>query len=90
MKILHIFSNWKWTGPAEHALNMAAAHLKSGHEVTFACAEPPLESGENSIVAAAKRSGISPITKFRLNKHFNLADNIKDIPALRRYKRRKI
>ena len=55
MKILHIFSNWKWTGPAEHALNMAAAHLKSGHEVTFACAEPPLEGGENSIVAAAEK-----------------------------------
>ena len=85
MKILHIFSNWKWTGPAEHALNMAAAHLKSGHEVTFACADPPHEERENSIVAAAERAGVSPVTKFKLNKHFNLADNIKDIPALRRY-----
>jgi glycosyltransferase involved in cell wall biosynthesis len=85
MKILHVFSNWKWTGPAEHALNMAAAHLKSGHEVAFACAEPPFEERKNSIVAAAERSGISPVTKFKLNKHFNFADNIKDIPALRRY-----
>ena len=85
MKILHIFSNWKWTGPAEHALNMAAAHLKLGHEVTFACAEPPPEDRENSIVAASERAGISPVTKFKLNKHFNLTDNIKDIPTLRRY-----
>ncbi len=75
----------KWTGPAEHALNMAVAHKKAGHDVTFACAEPPLEGRENSIVAAAERAGISPITKFKLNKHFNLTDNIKDIPALRRY-----
>ncbi len=85
MKILHIFSNWKWTGPAEHALNMAVAHLKLGHEVTFACAEPPLEERQNSIVAAAERAGISPVTKFKLNKHFNLVDNIKDLPALRRF-----
>jgi len=85
MKILHIFSNWKWTGPAEHALNMAIAHTKSGHDVTFACAAPPPDDRENSIVAAAERSGISPVTKFKLNKHFNLTDNIKDIPALRRF-----
>lgn len=85
MKILHIFSNWKWTGPAEHALNMAAAHLKSGHDVVFACAEPPLEARENSIVASAERAGIIPVTKFRLNKHFNLKDNFKDISAIRKY-----
>jgi glycosyltransferase involved in cell wall biosynthesis len=85
MKILHIFSNWKWTGPAEHALNMAAAHLKLGHDVIFACAPPPLEAQKNSIVAAAEKSGFSPVTKFRLNKHFNLTDNFKDILALRRY-----
>jgi glycosyltransferase involved in cell wall biosynthesis len=85
MKILHIFSNWKWTGPAEHALNMAVAHTKSGHDVTFACAPPPPEDRENSIVAASERAGIPPVTKFKLNKHFNLTDNIKDIPALRRY-----
>jgi len=89
MKILHIFSNWKWTGPAEHALNMATAHLKSGHDVIFACAEPPFEGKENSIVAAAERAGISPLTKFKLNKHFNLADNIKDIQKLRKFLKEK-
>jgi len=61
MKILHIFSNWKWTGPAEHALNIAAAHLKMGHDVIFACAPPPFEARENSIVATAERAGISPV-----------------------------
>ncbi len=85
MKILHIFSNWKWTGPAEHALNMAVAHKKSGHDVAFACAPPPPDDRKNSIVSAAERAGISPVTKFKLNKHFNVADNIADIPALRRF-----
>ena len=41
MKILHIFSNWKWTGPAEHALNLALQLRQHGHDVTFACAPPP-------------------------------------------------
>lgn len=85
MKILHIFSNWKWTGPAEHALNMALAHTRSGNDVTFACAEPPPADREHAIVAKAEQAGITALTRFRLNKHFNLADNLSDIPALRKY-----
>jgi len=85
MKILHIFSNWKWTGPAEHALNMALAHTRSGHKVTFACAAPPPEDREHAIAAHAENAGIIPVTRFRLNKHFNLADNVSDLPVLRKY-----
>jgi len=82
MKILHLFSNWKWTGPAEHALNTAIALSKTGHHVTFACAAPPAGAPE-SIVATAQQAGITPLTSFSLNKHFNVADNMSDIVRLR-------
>ena len=84
MKILHIFSNWKWTGPAEHALNTAVMLKRAGHEVTFACAAPPAEAPE-SLAAAAIKAGIIPVTAFALNKHFNLTHNVSDIFRLRSF-----
>ena len=84
MKILHIFSNWKWTGPAEHALNLALQHRQLGHDVTFACAPPPAGI-EESIRAVAVDRGMAPVTDFNLNKHLRLADNLRDIAALRSF-----
>ena len=84
MNILHLFSNWKWTGPAEHALNLAANLKKAGHGVTFACAAPP-EGVPDSLAEAAGRAGITPVTGFHLNKHFSIADNLSDISALVRF-----
>ncbi len=87
MKILHLYSNWKWTGPAEHALNLARSFQRAGHDVTFCCSPPP-EGVPDSIVDAARRSGIEPLAEFRLNKHFNLSDNMKDIRPLWSFLRR--
>ena len=84
MKILHIYSNWKWTGPAEHALNLALTLKEYGHDVSFACALPP-EGVTESIEAFAGQAGIQPVTQFKLKKHFSILDNLKDIPALRRF-----
>jgi len=84
MKILHLFSNWKWTGPAEHALSLALALKQEGHTVAFACAAPPPDAPD-SIAHRAGLAGIRPVTRFRLNKHFNPAQNLSDIPRLRRF-----
>ena len=84
MKILHIFSNWKWTGPAEHALNLALALKASGHSVSFACASAP-EGVNESIAVKARLAGIAPVTGFNLNKHFNITDNLKDVSALLKF-----
>ncbi len=84
MKILHIFSNWKWTGPAEHALNLALQFRQLGHDVTFACAPPP-PGIEESIQSVAVERGMEPVTAFHLNKHLRIADNLGDIAALRSF-----
>ncbi|MEI6126868.1 MAG: glycosyltransferase family 4 protein [Pseudomonadota bacterium] len=87
MKILHLFSNWKWTGPAEHALNLALTLKKFGHEVCFACGAPPPDVPD-SLAACAAGAGLSPVTSFKLNKHFNIFSNLSDIPALRSFIKR--
>lgn len=84
MKILHIFSNWKWTGPAEHVLNLALTLKEFGHDITLACASAP-EDVPESIGSFAKQANVSPITRFKLNKHFNPSDNFQDIPDLRKF-----
>jgi len=81
LNILHIFSNWKWTGPAEHALNLALEHRRQGHRVTFACAAPPGEV-PSSILSIARERGIEPYTDCHLNKHFNPTDSLQDIARL--------
>lgn len=84
MKILHLYSNWKWTGPAEHAVNLALQQQKDGHDVVFACGAPP-DGVPESLVVSATRAGIVPVTDFRLCKHFNLVANLGDFPRLRSF-----
>jgi hypothetical protein len=51
VKVLHLFANWKWTGPAEPAVNLAAALRDRGVSVEFACGRP-VEGLENEIEGA--------------------------------------
>lgn len=81
MKILHIYSNWKWTGPAEHALNLADAQRRRGCTVAFACAAPP-QDAPDSLAVRARAAGFEPILQFHASKHFNLLKNAADIPRL--------
>ncbi|MCX8043946.1 MAG: glycosyltransferase family 4 protein [Desulfobacterota bacterium] len=84
MKILHLYSNWKWTGPAEHALNLSRELQRQGHTVVFACAPPPPEAPD-SLAARARQAGIDPILRFYLSKHFALRKNVVDLPRLCRF-----
>ena len=81
MRVLHVFSDWKWTGPAEPALNLALALKRRGHAVTFACSPLPFDAVD-AIEKRARERGLEPVTRFRLAKHFSWRDNLKDAKAL--------
>lgn len=84
MKIIHLLSNWKWTGPAEPVLNLCLSLKNRGHDVAFACGAPP--PGCNNIVEMkAIQRGINPITQFKLKKHFRFIDNTRDFFGLQRF-----
>ncbi len=82
MKILHLFSDWKWTGPAEPALQLAIAQREAGRDVQFICGAPPPDA-EQSIVESARRAGFSVDTSLRMSKHRNPLANVLDRRALR-------
>jgi len=66
MKILQLFSNWKWTGPADPILNLCKGLEKRGHEVTLAYQKPPLPV-EDSIEKRVRLAGVKATDRFRLN-----------------------
>lgn len=74
MKILHLFSNSKWTGPAEPALRLCLALRDAGVDIHFAC-QPQAKSGHNKVVSEAEAHGLVPIKSLYLNKHRNPVQN---------------
>ncbi|GJQ60633.1 MAG: glycosyltransferase family 1 protein [Candidatus Scalindua sp. AMX11] len=86
MKILHLYSDWKWTGPAEPALNLCVALKKFGHDVTFACGKAmddyPFPPDSESVEKSAYERGLVPVTKFKLNKHFRFFQAMSDLKKL--------
>ena len=70
MRALHLFANWKWTGPAEPAVNLAAALRGRGVSVEFACGRA-VGGLENGIEAALAVRGVPAIAGLRLGKHRN-------------------
>ena len=90
MKILHLFSDWKWTGPAEPVSSLCRGLEKRGHSVIFAYRKPPLPV-EDSIEKRVFREGIRATDRFHLNHVLKpshpsaFVDNLQDFYGLTRY-----
>jgi glycosyltransferase involved in cell wall biosynthesis len=90
VKILHLFSDWKWTGPAEPVVNLCLALQQRGHEVTLAYRRPPIETGE-SVAKGVREKVLKGIDLFHLepiakpHHIFRLKDIVADIRGIARY-----
>ncbi len=82
MKLFHLYANWKWTGPAEPAVNLAAALRDRGHDLHFACGRA-VEGLENEIEGALAERDIKATLDLRLGKHRNPFFDPLDRRALR-------
>jgi len=71
MKILHLFSEWKWTGPAEPIVNLCQEMERKGHDVTLAYRKPPLPV-EDSIEKRVFERRIQATDRFRLSRPLKL------------------
>ena len=80
-RILHLLSDWKWTGPAEPIVNLCRNLRRQGQMVDLACQKPP-HSYPKSIPHHANQRRVDVILDFKLNKRFNFFDNFHDIRAL--------
>jgi L-malate glycosyltransferase len=82
VKVLHLFGDWKWTGPAEPTLDLCVELRALGADVAFACQPAPPE-GTSNIPARARERGIEPDHSFAFNRAFNIRDNIGDASRIR-------
>lgn len=93
MKILHLFSEWKWTGPSEPILNLCKELEKRGNEVILAYRKPPFPV-EDSLEKRIREKKARAIDFFHLNRPIKLysfssiRDNISDIINLTDYIRK--
>ena len=93
MKILHLFSDWKWTGPAEPVLNLCKGLETRGHDVTLAYRKPPF-GVEDSLEKRVINEGVKATDQFHLNHVLkisnpsSLRDNLRDFSHLTDYLRK--
>lgn len=69
MRVLHLFSNYKWTGPAEPALSLAAGLRQAGVDAVFRSSGYTKGTHKNHVVERAERFEITPVTDLQLSKH---------------------
>jgi len=85
MKILNLFSDWKWTGPAEPVLSLCEGLTNEGVEVILAYRKTPLEFHERTVEKEVHKRGIKYFDGFRLNRYFSLKDWCFDLRSLGPY-----
>ena len=85
MKVLQLFSDWKWTGPAEPVLSLCEALTKEGIDVTVAYRKTPIDFPERTMEKEVKARGIPYFDGFRLNRYFSAKDWLFDMKAISSY-----
>ena len=83
-RILHLFANYKWTGPADPAIRAAARLRALGLDVVFAQGSFVHEGGEHRVAEELARWAVPVVTGLELRKHFHLGSLLRDVRALRR------
>lgn len=82
VKILHLFSNHKFTGPADPALVAAGALCAAGHEVVFAAGRSP-QDGSSGVGELARERGLTTDDRLTLLKHGRPWPLLRDVHRLR-------
>jgi len=80
-RVLHLFSEWKWTGPAEPVVNLCRELRRLGFVVDLACARAPGQYPQ-SLEHHARERRVEPVLDFTLNKKPNIIANRRDIRAV--------
>ncbi len=85
MKIVHLLSNYKLTGPSEAVINLVKAQKEHAADVILASSQYTKGAGTNIVADTARERGIEPFLGLYLTKHRKPFYNAKDIYALARY-----
>jgi glycosyltransferase involved in cell wall biosynthesis len=85
MKVLQLFSDWKWTGPAEPVLSLCETLPAEGIDVTIAYRKTPIDFPERTVEKEVKARGLKLFDGFKLNRYFSPKDWLFDMKAVQSY-----
>ena len=85
MKVLHLFSDWKWTGPAEPVLSLCKNLGNEGVDVVLAYRKTPIDFHERTVDKEAMKRGIRCYEGLRLNRYFSARDWYHDLTTFSPY-----
>jgi len=81
MRVLHLFGDWKWTGPSEPTLDLCIALRSLGVKADMACLLPP-PGVTGSLVMRARERNFEPRHDFRLERTFSIAKQLDDVKRI--------
>ena len=81
MRVLHLLSNYKWTGPSDPALSLGVALRDLGVDVTFRISGYRKGPGE-PVFDRARERDLTPLTDLSLSKHRSLWRDAADVRKL--------
>ncbi|MCA8952257.1 MAG: glycosyltransferase, partial [Planctomycetes bacterium] len=84
VRVLHLFANYKWTGPADPAIRAAARLRARGLDVAFAQAGFVHPGNNHDVADQLFRWRLPVLTGLALRKHFHVAALLRDVRVLRR------
>ncbi len=70
MKVLQLFSDWKWTGLAEPVLSLCESLTAEGVDVTIAYRKTPIDFPERTVEKEVKQRRLKSYEGFKLNRYF--------------------
>ncbi len=85
MRILHLFSDWKWTGPAEPVLSLCENLQNQGVDVVLAYRKTPIDFPERTVDKEASKRGIRCYEGLKLNRYFSAGDWLHDLTSFGSY-----
>ncbi len=78
LRVLHLFANFKWTGPADPAIRTAVHLRRLGLDVVFARAGWTLPGAEHRMEKELARARLPLIGGLELRKHFGALSLLRD------------
>ncbi len=85
MRVLHLFSDWKWTGPAEPVVSLCEAMKEKGVDLTLAYRATPIEFPERTVGKEAAKRAVPSFEGFKLNRYFSPRDWLFDLRRIGRF-----
>ncbi|MDA0373747.1 MAG: glycosyltransferase [Planctomycetota bacterium] len=83
VRVLHLFANYKWTGPADPAIRCAVWQRRMGAVVRFAQAGFTHPGAEHRMARELSLAGLPVVTGLDLRKHFHVRRTVHDARTLR-------